>query len=118
MGQGYEMGAYGYETLLTSAPLDMDQAPYAKKRSLSVAENKTLTVSPQYGIVATSQSYTGRRLTAILVQGPAHGTLKLKSDGSFIYTPNLGFLGTDTFIYEVSDGLQLSNPATATITVK
>jgi parallel beta-helix repeat protein len=117
MGQGYEMGAYGYETLLTSAPLNMDQAPYAKKRSIGVAENQTLTVSPQYGIVATSQSYTGRPLTAILVQGPAHGTLKLKSDGSFIYTPNLGFIGTVTFIYEVSDGLQLSNPATVTINV-
>ena len=111
------MGAYGYETLLTSAPLNMDQAPYAKNRSRSVAENQTLAVLPQSGVVASSQSYTGRPLTAILVQGPAHGTLTLKPDGSFLYTPALGFIGTVTFIYEVSDGLLLSNPATATIKV-
>jgi parallel beta-helix repeat protein len=118
-GQGYEMGDYGYETLLTSAPLNMDQAPYAKNRSFSVAENQTLTISPQWGVVASSQSYTGSPLTALLVSGsgPTHGTLTLNSDGSFTYVPVTGFVGTDTFIYEVIDGLLLSNPATVTITV-
>jgi VCBS repeat-containing protein len=43
-------------------------------------------------------------LTAVEVTGPAHGTLNLDPDGSFTYTPNAGFSGTVTFVYEASDG--------------
>ncbi len=37
---------------------------------------------------------------------PAHGTLKLNTDGSFIYTPNHGFKGTDSFTYSATDAVQ------------
>jgi parallel beta-helix repeat protein len=119
LGQGWDMGAYGYQTTLTSAPLNMSQDPWANNRSFGVTLDGTLTVSTSYGVVATSESYTGRPLTALLVSGsgPTQGTLTLNSDGSFTYVPVTGFVGTDTFIYEVSDGLLLSNPATVTITV-
>lgn len=33
----------------------------------------------------------------------AHGTVVLNTDGTFTYTPNAGFSGTDTFDYTVSD---------------
>jgi VCBS repeat-containing protein len=52
------------------------------------------------------------------VSGPAHGTLQLNADGSFTYTPNAGFSGTDTFTYRAADGAQTSDPATVTITVQ
>lgn len=35
---------------------------------------------------------------------PANGTVDLATDGSFTYTPDPGFAGTDTFTYEVSTG--------------
>jgi hypothetical protein len=117
LGQGWDMGAYGYQTTLTSAPLNMSQHPWANNRSFGVTLDGTLTVSTSHGVVATSESYTGRPLFAILVQSTTQGTLTLNSDGSFTYVPGTGFVGTDTFIYEVSDGLLLSNPATVTITV-
>lgn len=42
-------------------------------------------------------------------QGPQHGTLTLNADGSFRYTPDPGFLGTDTFQYQdVPTGLPAS----------
>jgi VCBS repeat-containing protein len=50
-------------------------------------------------------------------QGITNGTLTLNANGSFAYTPNAGFSGTDTFIYKVSDGAADSNTATVTITV-
>src|SRR5262249_51634085 len=56
-------------------------------------------------------------LSAILVAGPAHGTLSLNADGSFVYTPTPGFRGTDTFTYKANDGQLDSNVATVTITV-
>jgi hypothetical protein len=38
---------------------------------------------------------------------PAHGSLALNADGTFTYTPQAGFTGTDTFTYTASDAVQL-----------
>ncbi|MCC6507667.1 MAG: cadherin-like domain-containing protein, partial [Pirellulaceae bacterium] len=52
------------------------------------------------------------------VVSPVNGQLSLNTDGSFTYTPNLDFFGTDSFVYLVTDPRLLSNtPATVTITV-
>ena len=39
--------------------------------------------------------------TATLVAGPAHGALVFNADGSYSYTPTSGYLGPDTFTYQV-----------------
>lgn len=50
--------------------------------------------------------------------GPVHfGTLSTNDDGTFTYTPNSGFIGTETFSYQVEDGYGGSATATVTITV-
>jgi hypothetical protein len=60
----------------------------------------------------------GDLLTAIPVDNPTNGTLTLNSDGSFTYTPNLNFFGTDSFTYVANDGTSDSDvAATVTITV-
>jgi VCBS repeat-containing protein len=59
----------------------------------------------------------GDSMTVVLVTGPAHGTVTLDADGSFEYTPNDNFHGTDSFTYTVNDGYGPSAEATATITV-
>jgi VCBS repeat-containing protein len=56
-------------------------------------------------------------LTAALASAPSHGTLVLNPDGSFVYTPDGDFNGTDTFTYTASDGTDGSNVGTVTITV-
>jgi hypothetical protein len=50
------------------------------------------------------------------LSGPAHGTVALRSNGSFTYTPDAGFYGGDSFIYRVSDS-QPGGTASADITV-
>ena len=52
-----------------------------------------------------------------LVLGPAHGVLALNADGSFLYRPQKGFVGKDTFTYAAHDALQASNVVTVTIDV-
>ena len=47
---------------------------------------------------------TATALAATVVSGPAHGVLTLNSDGSFDYTPDADFQGTDSFTYSSSDG--------------
>ena len=51
------------------------------------------------------------------VTATCHGSLTLNTDGSFSYTPNVGFWGTDSFTYTATDGHATSAPATVTITV-
>ena len=48
---------------------------------------------------------------------PTNGTVSLASDGSFVYTPNPNFSGSDSFTYIASDGSELSNTATVAVTV-
>lgn len=49
-----------------------------------------------------------------LVTAPTHGTIFINADGSGTYTPNAGFSGTDTFVYDTgADG----NTGTVTITI-
>jgi hypothetical protein len=52
------------------------------------------------------------------VSGPANGSLVLNADGTFTYTPNDNFNGTDSFVYEVSDGNGGSAQATVNVTVQ
>jgi VCBS repeat-containing protein len=47
---------------------------------------------------------------------PANGSVTLNGDGTYTYTPDLNFCGTDTFTYDASDG-SLTDTATVTIVV-
>jgi hypothetical protein len=52
------------------------------------------------------------------VTGPAHGSVALAPDGSFVYTPDADFFGADSFTYRASDGiLESGNVATVNILV-
>ncbi|MGV6818068.1 MAG: Ig-like domain-containing protein [Thiotrichales bacterium] len=48
---------------------------------------------------------------------PVHGTVLLNNDGSFIYTPDDGFTGNDSFNYRVTDGKGGFDVATVLLTV-
>ena len=60
----------------------------------------------------------GDELTVAIVDQPDHGTLApCGPDMACDYTPDTGFVGTDRFVYSVSDGTSASPPATATIVI-
>ena len=56
--------------------------------------------------------------TTALDAKPKHGTVVLNADGSFVYTPKPGYVGTDTFTYKLTRGGETSPEATVTIIVK
>lgn len=37
------------------------------------------------------------------INSPAHGSLLFNNDGSFTYTPNIGYAGSDSFDYQITD---------------
>ncbi len=55
--------------------------------------------------------------SATLVSGPKNGTLTLNANGSFTYTPNQHFSGSDYFTYYGSAGGPHSNVATVALNV-
>src|SRR5207248_3037036 len=81
--------------------------------SFNVAEDVVLTVAPP-GVLIDDTDADGDSLTAVLVAGPAHGTLTLNADGSFIYVPGPNFHGIDRFTYHATDGRADSGAAVAT----
>src|SRR5262249_32895514 len=60
----------------------------------------------------------GSVLTFFKVSDPSDGIVALAGNGSFTYTPNDGYTGTDLFTYQVSDGSFTSNIASVTINVQ
>ncbi len=60
----------------------------------------------------------GDSLTAVLDTSVAHGQLNFNNDGTFSYTPDAGFKGTDSFNYHATDGLDDSNSVTVSLVVE
>src|SRR5205807_291113 len=84
--------------------------------SYTTAEDTPLTVSAP-GVLGNDSDIDSPSLTAVLVSGPAHGTLMLSANGSFTYAPAANFNGADSFTYKANDGLLDSNTATVSLTV-
>ena len=91
--------------------------PVAVADSYTVFAGTPLTTTAGTGILANDQGSTLTKNN--LVSNPANGSLSLNADGSFTYTANVGFSGTDAFTYNAKDpsGL-ITNTVTVTLTVK
>lgn len=108
-------GAYVDDTFLVSvAPVN--DAPESADDSFVTTEDATLVIAAP-GVLANDRDPDGEPIAAHLLTGPAHGTLTLNPDGSFTYSPEADFHGTDGFTYEARDGALTSRTATVRITV-
>jgi VCBS repeat-containing protein len=87
-------------------------APEAVDDAYAVDEDNPLAVAAP-GVLANDTGGT----TAILETTTTNGALALVADGSFNYSPDADFNGTDSFTYRANDGILSSSPATVTITV-
>src|SRR5262249_5307911 len=101
---------------LQAVTFQYDTAPVAANDTYSARKNVPLTVAAPGGL-ANDTHPESDPLTAVLVSGPAHGTLTLNPNGSFTYTPATDYTGTDSFTYKANDALALSNVATVSFTV-
>ncbi len=106
----------GEATTVTIDVCPANDAPTTAADAYTLDEDTTLTVNALTGVLANDSDIDGDSLTASVVSGPANGELTLNADGSFSYTPNANFSGTDSFVYEASDG-GLESQATVTLTI-
>ena len=95
----------------------VNHAPTAVADAYSVAEDGSLTV-PAAGVLANDSDVDpNTTLSAFLADDVSHGKLTLNADGSFVYTPNALYRGTDSFTYQAYDGSLASAKTTVTLTV-
>jgi VCBS repeat-containing protein len=94
----------------------VNDAPVATADTANATEDLPLTVVAP-GVLGNDYDMDGDAITAKVTTPPAHGTLTLNDNGSFVYTPNANYFGTDSFVYVANDGMADSQPATVTITV-
>ena len=95
----------------------VEDAPAATEDNYTVAEDEVLAIDAVMGLLANDIDGDGDSLTASVATDPERGSVVVESDGSFTYTPNADFFGSDSFRYVANDGTANSEPATVSIEV-
>ena len=75
-------------------------APVAEADRYTLPQDATLTISATKGLVA-NDTLNGHAVEVVLEAPPSSGTLILRPDGSFVYTPAPGSSGTVAFTYKL-----------------
>ena len=94
-----------------------NDVPVARSDNYELDLNTTLDVEFANRVLVNDTDADGDALGVTLVEDVQHGTLDLRADGTFSYTPDDNFVGTDSFQYAASDGIATSDPAVVTFTV-
>lgn len=103
---------------LESRVVPTNTAPVAYNDSYSVEHDHVLTESfSSMAILPNDYDADFDPLTISIVSSPAHGQLTQNRDGTYLYTPNASYVGTDSFTIKVNDGVADSNTATITLNV-
>ncbi|MDD5388106.1 MAG: Ig-like domain-containing protein [Gallionellaceae bacterium] len=96
----------------------VNDRPVAAAHYYEVREGGVLTVDADTGLLYQAVDIDSGRLKALLAgSGPSHGSVAAQADGSFVYTPVVGYQGLDRFWYKVSDFLSESDLTQVTVRV-
>ena len=111
------MNAATSNTLITASTMPAivnirdNRAPVATSPAVTTAED-----TPVNGTI-TATDADGDPLTYTTTIPPANGTVVVRADGTYTYTPNANFNGTDSFVVRVSDGKGGTTTVTINVTV-
>jgi len=92
----------------------------AGNRPPNAVDDTATTVEDQPKTIAVLTNDTdpdGDTLLVSAASDAAHGSADINADGTITYTPDAGFVGSDSFTYTVSDGRGGSDTATVSMTV-
>ena len=100
----------------TDGSVVINNPPVASDDAYETEEDVELLISVP-GVLGNDYDPDGDGMAADVLDNPINGTLILEHDGSFTYTSDAGFTGTDVFTYRAFDGQDFSQPATVTMTI-
>jgi len=118
----YEELIAGHQTELQT-PIILDNPIIAVNDTYTTNIDSIVARSSKTGILSNDNVNDPTYFEAIKQTGPTNGKLSLSPDGSFTYTPNKNFVGTDIFTYKLgskdtlTSSLIITNAATVAITV-
>jgi VCBS repeat-containing protein len=94
-------------------------APIAVDDAFIMLEDGSMVIDALSGMLANDSDPNSDPIVVntTAVTGPANGTLTMNADGSFTYTPNANFNGSDSFTYELQDDQGGTDQATVDITI-
>jgi hypothetical protein len=102
--------------VVTIEVVEGNRTPIALNDAYGVAAGTTLSIAAP-GFLSNDIDLDGEELTAVaILDNVDNGTLSAFPSGSFQYTPNAGFTGTDAFEYQMRD--ESGNMATAVVTIE
>ena len=99
---------------LTITPVN--DAPTAVADSFTGLKDRTLNVAAP-GVLGNDSDIDGDTVSTIKTSSPSHGAVTLAGDGSFSYTPDAGYAGTDAFSYRATDGTANSPQRLVNLTI-
>lgn len=89
-----------------------DQAPVAEDCAVETYKNL-----PNQGTLKVSDP-EGKNLTYSVMRQPKRGTVEVRSDGTFLYTPKKNKVGVDSFTFTATDPAgNVSREATVTVSI-
>ncbi len=89
-----------------------DKAPVAQDQAVETYKNLPLQESLK---VSDPES---QAMTFTVVRGPKRGTVEIRDDGTFTYTPKHNKVGVDSFVYTATDPAgNVSREATVTVSI-
>ncbi len=100
------------QTMTISVKGKVDKAPVAEDSAIETYKNlpnegKLKVIDPE-----------GQKLTYTVTRQPKRGTVTVREDGTFLYTPKKNKVGTDSFTYTATDPAgKVSRQATVTIQI-
>jgi hypothetical protein len=81
-----------------------NRAPFAVADHYLVPAGEELDVSGAEGLLRNDFDFEADGLQVLSCQSPANGLFNPATDGSFTYTPDPGFVGSELLTYTISDG--------------
>ncbi|QDT12015.1 DUF2341 domain-containing protein [Stieleria marina] len=103
-----------YTETFTITVGNVNESPVSVSDSYRIRAGETLNGT---SVLANDIDPESDAMTAVELVSTSNGTLVLAADGTFTYTPADGFVGTDVFVYEATDGSLASDLTTVTIEV-
>jgi hypothetical protein len=101
----------------THSVIAVNDAPVLLNYSGETFSGQPLTATTP-GLLLGATDVDNSSISAVLIQGPSHGTVTIRPDGSFTYTPATGYFGSDSFRFAGSDGQTTGATMTASLFVQ